>query len=69
MIALDDFSTGHPRNLAHLQDRRGPDITRARELLGFRPTVPLLTGLERTIADFRARLAERLEEVVAADHG
>lgn len=36
--------------------RRQPDITRAREWLGWQPTVPLRDGLERTIADFQARL-------------
>ncbi len=32
---------------------RQPDITRARELLGWEPAVDLATGLERTIAYFR----------------
>jgi UDP-glucuronate decarboxylase len=36
--------------------RRCPDITRAKKLLGWEPTVPLRTGLQRTIADFRSRL-------------
>jgi UDP-glucuronate decarboxylase len=36
--------------------RRRPDITRAMERLGWRPTVPLDEGLRRTIADFRARV-------------
>jgi UDP-glucuronate decarboxylase len=35
---------------------RKPDITRARELLGFEPTIDLRTGLRHTIADFRARI-------------
>jgi UDP-glucuronate decarboxylase len=35
--------------------RRRPDITRARELLGFDPRVPLTEGLARTIEDFRVR--------------
>ncbi len=39
--------------------RRRPDITRARELLGFEPKVPLREGLRLTIDDLRARLAER----------
>ncbi|HEY7785857.1 MAG TPA: UDP-glucuronic acid decarboxylase family protein [Pyrinomonadaceae bacterium] len=34
--------------------QRKPDITRARELLGWNPTVPLSEGLERTVAYFRA---------------
>ncbi|HLH21494.1 MAG TPA: UDP-glucuronic acid decarboxylase family protein [Chloroflexota bacterium] len=33
--------------------RRRPDITRAREMLGWQPRVPLREGLERTIAWFR----------------
>ena len=33
--------------------RRRPDITRARELLGWEPIVPLAQGLERTVAYFR----------------
>lgn len=37
--------------------RRQPDITKAREWLGWEPTVPLREGLERTIADFQARLS------------
>ena len=36
--------------------RRRPDITRARETLGWEPQVPLLEGLERTVAWFRDRL-------------
>jgi len=37
--------------------QRKPDITRAKELIRFEPTVPLREGLTRTIADFRDRLA------------
>jgi UDP-glucuronate decarboxylase len=37
--------------------RRQPDITKARELLGWEPTVQLKLGLEKTIADFRDRMA------------
>ncbi len=36
--------------------RRCPDISKARRLLGFEPTVALEEGLLQTIADFRARL-------------
>ncbi len=36
--------------------QRKPDITAAREALGWEPTVPLETGLERTIAYFRELL-------------
>jgi UDP-glucuronate decarboxylase len=38
--------------------QRRPDITRAREVLGWEPTVQLETGLERTIDYFRMRLPE-----------
>jgi dTDP-glucose 4,6-dehydratase len=36
--------------------QRRPDITRARTLLGWAPTVPLVEGLRRTIEYFRARI-------------
>jgi len=38
--------------------QRQPDITRAREKLGWEPKVPLREGLERTIAYFQGDLAE-----------
>ncbi|HSR46575.1 MAG TPA: UDP-glucuronic acid decarboxylase family protein [Anaerolineales bacterium] len=37
-------------------ERRQPDISRARDRLGWAPTVDLETGLARTIADFRERM-------------
>ncbi len=37
---------------------RRPDISCAKELLGWEPEVPLSEGLSRTIEDFRRRLAE-----------
>jgi UDP-glucuronate decarboxylase len=37
--------------------RRQPDITRAKNLLGWQPTVPLEEGLIRTIEHFRAQYA------------
>lgn len=36
--------------------RRRPDITKAKTLLGWQPTIPLQDGLKTTIADFRDRL-------------
>jgi dTDP-glucose 4,6-dehydratase len=36
---------------------RQPDITRARTLLGWEPTVPLEEGLGRTIQYFRTKVA------------
>ena len=40
--------------------QRQPDITRARELLGWKPRVPLDQGLGRTIDYFRELLAEKM---------
>lgn len=39
--------------------RRRPDLTRAREWLGFEPKIPLQQGLESLIEDVRSRLAQR----------
>jgi UDP-glucuronate decarboxylase len=36
--------------------QRRPDISRARALLGWAPTIPLEEGLQRTVADFQDRL-------------
>ena len=54
---------GHPLEVEHqpLPEndpvRRRPDITRARERLGWEPGVPLLEGLRRTVDYFRERTA------------
>jgi UDP-glucuronate decarboxylase len=45
--------------------RRRPDITRARKLLDWQPTVPLETGLKETIPYFAQRLKEEQQPVVA----
>jgi UDP-glucuronate decarboxylase len=45
--------------------RRRPDISRARERLGWQPTVPLATGLKETIPYFARKLAQENYEVVA----
>ncbi len=56
--------TGSPSRLVHQplpQDdpaRRKPDISRAIKRLGWRPTVALDDGLQRTIADFRTRQSD-----------
>ncbi|WP_159348772.1 UDP-glucuronic acid decarboxylase family protein [Roseomonas harenae] len=47
--------------------QRCPDITRARQVLGWEPCVPLEEGLRRTIAYFAERLAERSELAVGAE--
>jgi UDP-glucuronate decarboxylase len=36
--------------------QRQPDITKAQNLLGWNPTIPLHEGLERTVADFERRI-------------
>jgi len=36
--------------------RRRPDITKAKSLLGWQPTVPLQEGLKMTVEDFRTRI-------------
>jgi UDP-glucuronate decarboxylase len=38
--------------------QRRPDITRARKLLGWEPTVPLREGLARTVEDFAERIGK-----------
>ncbi|MCA1565437.1 MAG: SDR family oxidoreductase [Acidobacteria bacterium] len=43
--------------------QRRPDITRARNLLGWEPTIPLREGLVKTIAYFAGRLEEAIPEV------
>ena len=38
--------------------QRKPDITRAQNLLGWNPTIPLREGLEKTVDDFRKRVSQ-----------
>ncbi|MGB7922504.1 MAG: UDP-glucuronic acid decarboxylase family protein [Pyrinomonadaceae bacterium] len=38
--------------------QRKPDITRARQLLGWEPTIPLREGLERTVAYFAGQIGQ-----------
>ena len=55
--------TGNPGGMVELPERRGqddpqqrkPNISRAKECLGWAPQVDLDTGLRRTIEDFRSR--------------
>jgi dTDP-glucose 4,6-dehydratase len=55
--------TGSASPIVHVEkapddpERRRPDLTRARELLGYEPTVRPETGLAHTIEYFRRRLA------------
>ncbi len=46
--------------------RRRPDITRAKTLLGWQPTVPLQEGLKLTVEDFRDRIASPQEQQLAS---
>lgn len=48
--------------------RRKPDITCARERLGWQPTVPLSDGLTSTIEDFRDRILNPEATLSQADH-
>jgi UDP-glucuronate decarboxylase len=36
--------------------QRKPDISRAQQLLGWNPTIPLQEGLKKTVADFKGRV-------------
>ncbi len=45
--------------------RRQPDITLAKQLLGWEPTVQLQEGLSKTIEDFRTRLGDRVAPTTA----
>ncbi|MEJ5330968.1 MAG: UDP-glucuronic acid decarboxylase family protein [Desulfobaccales bacterium] len=45
---------------------RRPDITRARELLGWQPTIPLAHGLKETIPYFAQALKDRGHELAVA---
>jgi UDP-glucuronate decarboxylase len=47
--------------------QRCPDITRAKHMLDWQPTVALEDGLRRTIAYFEALLSERGDRAAAAD--
>ncbi|MDH3591077.1 MAG: SDR family oxidoreductase [Planctomycetota bacterium] len=58
-IVTQTGSRSAVRNAAGVEDdprRRCPDITRARERLGWAPRTPLAAGLETTIADIAARV-------------
>ncbi len=43
-------------NTADDPTRRRPDITKATEMLGWQPEVPLREGLQRMVDDFKRRL-------------
>ena len=45
--------------------RRRPDITRAKTLLNWEPTIPLVEGLKMTIADFKSRISPNIPHSVS----
>jgi UDP-glucuronate decarboxylase len=55
-VGVDPGITKHPLPTDD-PVRRQPDITRAKAMLGWEPTIPLAEGLERTIEYFRRTLA------------
>jgi dTDP-glucose 4,6-dehydratase len=68
-LVRDMLGTGSPflRRALPFDDprQRRPDVTVARTVLGWSPTVPLREGLHRTIEDFRARRARPEPEAVS----
>ncbi len=56
IVGSDPGTTFHPLPTDD-PIRRQPDITRAKTLLGWQPTIPLGQGLERTIEYFRGTLS------------
>ena len=58
-VKYEDLPSDDPR-------QRQPNITRARELLEWQPTVALREGLTRTIADFAARIERTVEKSATA---
>jgi|UniRef100_A0A7V6A128 UDP-glucuronate decarboxylase len=49
--------------------KRKPDISRAKDMLGWQPTVSLIAGLKETIPYFRKKLFQNNYRVVAGDIG
>jgi UDP-glucuronate decarboxylase len=47
--------------------QRKPDITRAQQLLGWNPSIPLREGLEKTVAYFAGRMNEQGPETILAE--
>jgi dTDP-glucose 4,6-dehydratase len=65
IIALTDSGakiTYQPMPTDNDPQVRRPDITRARELLGWAPRVPFREGMTKTIDDMRQRLAQEKEK-------
>lgn len=75
LAKLIQESTGHKNKIVYLDydqvpDRWGdpqqrcPDISRAKKLLGWEPKIDFKTGLEKTIGDFKNRLANKTRVAV-----
>ncbi|MDJ0634263.1 MAG: SDR family oxidoreductase [Xenococcaceae cyanobacterium MO_188.B29] len=47
--------------------QRQPDITRAKNWLGWEPTIPLKEGLKMTIEDFRDRIEQKKSETLTLE--
>ncbi len=47
--------------------QRQPDITRAKNWLGWEPTIPLKKGLKMTIEDFRERIGKKKSETLTLE--
>ena len=47
--------------------QRQPDITRAKNWLGWEPTIPLKEGLKMTIEDFRERIGNKKSETLTLE--
>lgn len=58
-----DVEIAFVNNTADDPSRRKPDITKAKKMLGWEPTIPLKEGITRMVADFRRRL--HIEDVTS----
>ena len=61
-VVNPDATTVYKENTADDPGRRKPDITKAKELLGWEPVVPLAEGLQKMVGDFRRRLGKEEDE-------
>ena len=63
VIALTDSASTLDHQALPQDDpqQRCPDISLAKEVLGWEPTIPLKEGLKRTISHFKERLPEIIE--------
>ena len=57
-VVNPDATTVFKENTADDPGRRRPDISKAKELLGWEPKVPLAEGLKLMVGDFKKRLGK-----------